>query len=311
MNVSNSNVIVTGADGFTGHHLCRHLVNRGAKVRALVKPGLLKNLKRGDDMEIVVGDVTDYQSILNAMKGIDAAFHLAAITSIPETRAVIGNTFSVNSSGTLNVLMAARERGVAKVLYTSTCHVYGKQESMPIKEISVPMPIDIYSASKLAGEHLCTAFVEMFGLDITISRAFNHFGPGQREEFLIPSVIRKLLRNQPIRLGNPEPTRDFTYVEDVVAGYVTLAEKGRRGETYHLCSGEERTVREIVEKILEVAESKAKVSWDPEARKIDLPRSVGSYEKARKEFGWEPKVSFEEGLQRTVDWYTSSSRGVG
>ncbi len=307
MGLSRSTVLVTGADGFAGHNLCRHLIELGADVRAVVQPGPTKNISPQAGMEIVTGDVTDYQSILNAMKDADIIFHLSALTLIPETRAVIGNTFSVNSTGTLNVLMAAKELSVDKVLYTSTCHVYGNQSSFPIEETAIPVPIDIYSASKLAAEHLCTAFVEMFGLDVTISRAFNHFGPGQRGEFLIPTVVSKLLGKQSLQLGNPRPTRDYTYVEDIIRGYVALADKGKSGEIYHLCSGKERTIQQIVDKIIEISDSDLQVSWDPEARRVDIPRSVGSFQKVTKELGWEPRISFEEGIRRTIESYLSEA----
>lgn len=256
-------------------------------------------------MEVVRGDVLDYQSLLNATKHVDIAFHLAALTLIPETRAVIINTFSVNSMGTLNFLMATKENNVKKVVYVSTCHVYGKQEKFPITEEDVPRPIDIYSASKLAGEHLCTSFVEMFGVDISISRAFNHFGPRQREEFLIPSVMTKLLRHEKLTLGNPNPTRDYSYVTDIVEGYLLLAEHGETGQVYQFCSGIERSVKSIVEDIIEIGGFATEIEWNPTMRRVDIPRSFGSYSKAKKELGWQSRVPFEEGIKKTIAWYTS------
>lgn len=298
-------VLVTGADGFAGSHLCDALNKLGAKVRAFVKPGQLENIKDISGIQTVCGDILDYQSLLTATKHVDVLFHAAAITLIPETRAVISNTFAVNSMGTLNALMASKENDVKKVVYISTCHVYGKQEKLPITEEKIPKPVDIYSASKLAGEHLCTSFVQMFGMDISISRAFNHFGPRQREEFLIPTIIIKLLKGGEVKLGNPSPTRDFSYVSDIVEGYILLAERGKIGEVYQFCSGVERTVKSIADDIIKLGDFSTEIKWDPKARPVDLPRSFGSFEKAKKEFGWRPKTSFEDGITKTIAWFGS------
>jgi len=233
------------------------------------------------------------------------AFHLAAITLIPETRAKTFNTFATNALGTLNFLMAAKAQDVPKLVYVSTCHVYGKQEKLPITEDTAPKPIDIYSASKLSGESLSLSFAEMHGMNISISRAFNHYGPYQRPDFLVPSIILRLLRGERLAMGNPTPTRDFSYVEDIVRGYALLAEKGRSAEIYHFGSGEERSVQQIVENIMKISGVKSEVHWNPEARRVDIPRSVGDYSKARKELGWTPRVDFEDGMKKTVAWYRS------
>jgi len=296
-------VLVTGADGFAGAHLCEELLKEGAEVRAFIRSGAIKNLESLEGIEIARGDVLDAQSLKNAMKQIDIVFHAAALTLIPETRAMMTNTFSINAGGTLNVLLAAKERAVKRVVYVSTCHVYGKQENFPITEESRPNPIDIYSSSKLAAEHLCTSFVKMFGLDVLISRAFNHFGPRQRQEFLIPEVITKLLREDELTLGNPKPTRDYSYVKDVVRGYLLLAQHGQPDEVYHFCTGVERSVKEILETIIRVGGFSSEPKWNPAHRKVDIPRSYGDFSKAKRELGWEPKVSFEEGIRKTIEWY--------
>jgi len=243
--------------------------------------------------------------MLDALEGADVAFHLAAITLIPETRAKTFNTFATNALGTLNFLMAAKAQSVPKVVYVSTCHVYGKQEKLPISEDTAAKPIDIYSASKLSGESLALSFAEMYGMNISISRAFNHYGPYQRPDFLVPSIILRLMRGEKLAMGNPNPTRDFSYVEDIVRGYALLAEKGRSSEIYHFSSGEERSVQEIVETIMKISGVKSEVHWNPEARHVDIPRSVGDYSKARKELGWTPRIDFEDGMKKTIAWYRS------
>jgi nucleoside-diphosphate-sugar epimerase len=176
---------------------------------------------------------------------------------------------------------------------------------MPITEDAPPHPIDIYSASKLAGESLALSFAEMEGMDISISRAFNHYGPGQRPEFLIPSIILRLLGGQLLEMGNPAPTRDFTYVDDIVRGYVLLGERGKSSEIYHFSSGEERSVRQIVDTIVGLSSTRPIIHWNPDARRVDISRSLGDYSKARKTLGWSPRMSFEEGVKNTIDWYRS------
>src|SRR6266849_809009 len=242
-------VLITGTTGFAGGHLAELLDGLGAGVRSFVRSPHGMVIHLGPKSKTVVGDVQDYQSLFEALKGVDVAFHLAATTIIPETRAKVFNTFAVNSLGTLNFLMAARERQVNKTVYVSTCHIYGKQDKVPIDEEQPAHPIDIYSASKLAGESLALSFAEMYEMDISISRAFNHFGPRQRPEFLIPSIILRLLRRQRLEMGNPAPTRYFCYVDDIVRGYCLLAERGAASGIYHFGSGKERSVKEIVDTV--------------------------------------------------------------
>lgn len=298
------NVLVTGSSGFAGRNLASLLSRLHVRLRLFVRS---KNDLPIDERDgrVVVGDVQDYQSLIEALKGVDVAFHLAAITLIPETRAKTFNTFATNALGTLNFLMAAKAQNVPKIVYVSTCHVYGKQEKLPIDEDTAPKPIDIYSASKLSGESLALSFAEMHGMDISISRAFNHYGPYQRPDFLVPSIILRLLRGEKLAMGNPTPTRDFSYVEDIVRGYALLAEKGRSSEIYHFSSGEERSVQEIVETIMKISGVKSEVYWNPKARRVDIPRSVGDSSKARKELGWKPRIDFEDGMKKTVAWYRS------
>src|SRR5436309_3306474 len=278
-------VLVTGSSGFAGRNLCNLLSGKGAEIRSFVRSKNDPTPHKPGTTDIL-GDVQDYQSLLEALKGVDVAFHLAAITLIPETRAKTFNTFNTNALGTLNFLMAAKAQGVSKIVYVSTCHVYGKQEKLPITEESAPKPIDIYSASKLAGEGLALSFAEMHGMNISISRAFNHYGPFQRPDFLIPSIILRLLRQEKLVMGNPIPTRDFTYVDDIVRGYVSLAEGGQPSEIYHFSSGIERSVREIVETTAKISGVNLEVSWNPDARRVDIVRSFGDYSKACRELGW-------------------------
>jgi nucleoside-diphosphate-sugar epimerase len=300
-------VLVTGSSGFAGQNLAHLLSSLGVRLKRFVRSQ--KDFSSSErNANLILGDVEDYQSLFEALKGVDVTFHLAAITLIPETRAKIFNTFSTNALGTLNLLMAAKAHKVPKIVYVSTCHVYGKQDKLPITEESIPRPIDIYSASKLAGESLALSFAEMHGMDISISRAFNHYGPYQRPDFLIPSIFLKLHRGEGLTMGNPAPTRDFAYVDDIVRGYLLLAEKGRPGEIYQFSSGIERTVQQIVETAMKVTGTITPAQWNPEARQVDIPRSVGDYSKAQKELGWRPTVDFEDGMKKTAAWYRAQTK---
>ncbi len=298
-------VLVTGSGGFAGGHLSEYLYNLGASVRCFLREGETPPIT-GPRSKIVVGDVQDYGSLLKALEGVEIAFHLAAITAISEARANVFSTFATNSLGTLNLLMAAKEKKTKKIVYVSTCQVYGKQESFPITETMLPHPVDIYSASKLAGESLALSFGEMYGMNINISRAFNHYGPRQREGFLIPEVILRLLNGNALEMRNPTATRDFAYVDDIVRGYILMAEKGRASQIYHFCSGIERSVQEIVDTIVRLSGFKPEVRRTSEAPPVDILRSAGDYSKAKKEMGWVPQVAFEDGIKRTLDWYRTN-----
>jgi nucleoside-diphosphate-sugar epimerase len=295
-------VLVTGSGGFAGGHLTELLYKLGAKVRCFVREGEKPPLQ-GSRLTTAVGDVEDYSSLLRAFDSVDIGFHLAAITAISEARADIFKTFNTNALGTLNFLMAGREKKASKLVYASTCQVYGKQDHLPINENHLPHPIDIYSASKLAGESLAISFAETSQVDVSISRAFNHYGPRQRPDFLIPQVIMRLLTGKSLQLRNPASTRDFSYVDDIIRGYCLLAETGGPGEIYHLCSGDERSVQNTVETILKITGSRSNDYLDSASPTLDVSRSVGDYSKAKNQLGWTPRISFEDGLRKTVEWY--------
>ena len=301
------NVLVTGANGFTGSNLCAALLEAGANVRAFVKRGgnLSNILEIRNNIEVMRGDLTDYISILKSMEGIGIVFHSGAIVPVIEARDVPNNTAQVNAIGTLNVALAALNKGVKKMVYTSTCHVYGNQppEKLPLTENTRPNPADIYSATKYAGEILISPFVEQ-GLGIIITRSFNKYGPGQRGNYFIPTVITQVLKCQTPKLGNPNPTRDYIYIGDAVRGYMLTAELGKQGEIYHFSSGKETRMGDLCDKILEACDAKnLEPIWETNIRTQDISRSYGDSSKARKEFGWEPKIDLDVGLRRTVDWW--------
>lgn len=303
-------VLVTGANGFAGSNLCHLLLEDGANVRAFVKRGgILTNLfDIQDKIQIVRGDLTDFTSVFNATKDIDIVFHAGAIVPVTEARNVPSNTFNVNILGTFNVAWAANNNNVKKMVHISTCHVYGNQpeNKLPIKEDVIPNPNDVYSASKYSAEIILRPFINQ-GFDISITRAFNHYGPCQRGDYFVPKVISQVLKGQAPKLGNPNPTRDYSYVRDIVSGYMLVAEFGQSGEIYHFCSGKELKMGDFCNKIIEACSSDIKPVWESDSiRKQDISRLYGDYSKAKKEFGWKPTTSLEEGLRLTVDWWKNN-----
>jgi len=302
---SGASVLVTGASGFTGSHLCRELLKEGAAVKALMKPdsktGNLADILQ--DVEVAVGSVTDLDFLLRVSRGVEYVFNPASVVALVEAWESPGRTFEVNSMGAYNVAAAAMRCGAKKLLSISTCHVYGNQpaSAFPIAETAQPTPAEVYAASKYAGEALVRS-VAAQGFPVVIARAFAKFGPGQGTRFLIPSMISQAIRGAEIRLGSPKPTRDYTYITDIARGYMKMMEKGRSGEVYHLSSQEERSVGEICETVRRISGG-GEVIWNDTIRPNDTLRQVGNSEKARRELGWAPSVGFEEGLRLTVQWW--------
>ncbi len=295
-------VLVTGSDGFGGSWLVENLLAHDYKVRALVRNTPVLNLPSDKNLEVVRGDVLDYPSIQKASMHVDWVMHLASMSGIEETRRNPQGAWS-DTIGTFNVINACIENRIARLMYCSTCHVYGMQTELPLTEESIPHPNDIYSASKYSCEVLCRALMNMNPeLDIVISRAFNHFGPRQRSSWLIPKIIMQVIRDGKVQLGG-NTTRDFSYVADIVNGYRLVMEKGKRGEVYQLCSWVERSVKEIVEDVLNITGKTDIPVTFATPRSADILRSYGSAVKARSVLGWSPRVPWSEGLRRTIKWY--------
>ena len=306
MNIKGKTVLVTGAGGFTGSHLSKALVMQGANMIAYVKRGSpTTNLADViDQIRIVKGDVQDHTNLMGVMKGTDYVFHVAAIVPVDESRALPYLSTQVNTVGTFNVAWAAQNSGVKKLLYTSTCHVYGNQpeSALPITENARPNPLDIYSATKYAGEILLRQFEKIDGIEIIITRAFNKYGPNQVGDWLFPRTIKKVLTQDKIKVGNPASTRDYSYIDDVVNGYILAMEKGSNGDLFNLGSGRESSVRDIVNKIIQHSGRKIFVEEESH-RKVDILRSFGDCSKAEKTLGWKAKTPLDEGIRKTLDWW--------
>lgn len=283
-------VAITGADGFAGSHLVDRLLADGKQVRAIVRSTPLKNLTPQPGLEIVQGDVLDFHSLKQAFEGIEQVYHLAAVSGVEETRLMPEQAWETNTRGTLNVLRACEASKVSKVLVTSTCHVVGS---------------DIYAASKRATEEICATYKDR--LDIVITRAYNHYGPRQRPEWLIPKIILQALGGNRIDLGNPNPRRDFTYVADIVRGYA-LAMEGGTG-TYTFCSGVMRSVSSVADEIIDLMDWKGEIIYG-EHRSSDFTLHASDFERARHDLDWFPRVQFDGGLYITIGWYRDRIKGL-
>lgn len=303
-------VLVTGANGFAGSSACRMLIARNARVCALVRDSsALLNLRDiSSQLTLVYGDIRYPETMVEATAGMDYVFNFAAKVNIEETRKNPSETLRTNINGALNVANACIKNQVKRLVQISTCHIYGNipEADLPITEETLPRPLDIYSISKYAAELLMrNTLVDK--LDVVITRAFNHYGPGQTGDFFVAKVIRQLLNDTVPVLGNSKPTRDYSYVDDITLGYILACEKGKRGHVYHFSSGKEISIGEMYKKICSVMGKDVKAVWKSE-RVNDMSRSFGKYDKAMSELGWKPSTSLDEGLKRTVNWWKRNDR---
>lgn len=303
-------VAVTGAAGFIGSHLVERLLERDADVTAFVRYNSRSEngqlATEHDRLTIVRGDVRDLETISGLVSDIDTVFHLAALVGIPYSYIHVGEVVAVNVLGTLNVLTAAKEVGLQRVIIASTSEVYGSARYVPMDEAHPKQPQSPYAASKIASDAIAMSFHAAFGVPVTIVRPFNTYGPRQSDRAIIPTIISQALARDEVVLGNVTPRRDFTYVADTADGFIAAAESTATiGEELNLGTGEDISVGELAQKIgdllgreLGVTESEERVR--PSTSEVD--RLVSNNERARELMHWEPAVSLETGLRRTIDW---------
>ncbi|WP_445475052.1 NAD-dependent epimerase/dehydratase family protein [Methanococcoides methylutens] len=297
MDLNGTSVLVTGATGFVGPYLVQALIEEGAQVKilSLREAGIPSNLF-ADDLEIVIGDITKPEMLDGITKGIDLVFHLAAIANVDYAIKNPVKTYDVNVRGTLNILEEVRKNPIKKLVYVSSSQVYGVPQYMPVDEMHPIAPREPYSASKAAAENIVNGYAGAYGIDTAIVRPFNIYGPGQDDSFLIPSIIKQASCNDLIEVGNVEPTRDFTYITDVVNGFLAIAESGLG--VYNLGSGIEMKVGDILKRIVDI------VNPDIEVRSVIDRQRSGGVEIARlcanvsrlKELGWAPTIGIDDGL---------------
>lgn len=304
----NRNVLVTGATGFVGPYLVRELLVRKARIKVLSmnKTGSRTHLENKTTM--VSGNITDPGSLQNIMKDVDIVFHLAAVSNVNYAISHPRETFETNATGTLNLLEEARKNDVEKFVYISSSHVYGIPQYLPMDEKHPVNPHEPYAASKAAAEMLVNIYALNYGLKTTIIRPFNMFGPGQSENFIIPSIIGQALTKEVVELGNLTPTRDLLYITDAIEGMLTIAEHGEG--VYNIGSGIETSIKEIVETIIKIIDpAKKYVSIETRRRSnaIDIPRMCADISRLSS-LGWSPVIDLEEGLMRTIGEMSATSR---
>ncbi len=309
-------VLVTGAGGFIGSHLVERLVGEKAAVRAFVHYdaigswGWLDASPVRGDVEVVAGDIADRDSVVRAVSGVDVVFHLAALIGIPYSYAAPASYVRTNVEGTLNVLTAARERGVSRVVHTSTSEVYGTARRVPMDEEHPLHAQSPYAATKIAADKLAEAFHRSFGVPVVTVRPFNTFGPRQSGRAVIPTIISQALAGRPARLGNLTPTRDFNFVANTVDGFLRAGgTEGVDGRTVNLGTGRETSIRDVVNAVERILGRQVEVEEDAERRRApdsEVERLVADAKLAGELLGWRPHVTLEEGLERTIEWIRSN-----
>ena len=306
-------LLVTGADGFIGSHLTEELVKRGYQVKAFVcynsfnTWGWLDTLPEAvmKHVEIFQGDIRDPNGVYEAMKEVDAVFHLAALIAIPFSYHSPDTYVDTNIKGTLNVLQAARKLETKRVLVTSTSEVYGTAQYVPIDEKHPFQGQSPYSATKIGADRLAESFYRSFGLPVTIVRPFNTYGPRQSARAVIPTVITQLLAGKrEIKLGSLTPTRDFNYVKDTADGFISIYESECTiGEEINIATQKEISIGQLAKELIRQINPEAEIICDEERlrpEKSEVNRLLGCNEKILRLTDWRPKYSLEEGLKETI-----------
>ena len=309
-------ILVTGSDGFIGSHLTEELVKAGYQVKAFVYYnsfntwGWLDTLPSDvmKNVEIFQGDVRDPNGVKEALKGTAAVFHLAALIAIPFSYHSPDTYVDTNIKGTLNILQAAREQDLERVLVTSTSEVYGTAQYVPMDEKHPFQGQSPYSATKIGADRLAESFYRSFQLPVSIVRPFNTFGPRQSARAVIPTIITQLLAGkEKIHLGSLTPTRDFNYVKDTVNGFIKIYESEKTiGEEINIATQHEISIGELAEELIRQINPNAKIVCDEERlrpEKSEVNRLLGSNKKIKELTDWKPVYSFEEGLSETISFF--------
>jgi nucleoside-diphosphate-sugar epimerase len=308
--------LVTGGAGFIGSNIVGRLVSNGKKVRVLdnFSTGLRENLAAyNGKLEVLEGDLRNERDVADAVKGVRCILHLGALPSVSRSINDPQSTHDVNVSGTLNLLLRAKEAGVDRLVFSSSSSVYGDTPVLPKREDMLPSPKSPYALSKLAGEHYCRLFYELYGFKTYALRYFNVFGPRQSPKSqyaaVIPLFVDALRRGEKITIyGDGEQTRDFTFIEDVVSANLACcdAPESAAGDVYNVAHGFRISVNKLAEQLEELVGAKPGRNYEP-ARPGDVRDSQADSSKAQKKLSWKPVYPFEDGLKRTVEWFLRGS----
>lgn len=316
METKNKKVLITGADGFIGSHLVEHLIQTGYTVKAFVyynsfnSWGWLDTLPKEilSQIEIFTGDIRDPNGVKVAMKDCDIVFHLAALIAIPFSYHSPDSYVDTNIKGTLNIVQAARDLSIERVIVTSTSEVYGTAKYIPIDENHPRQPQSPYSASKIGADCIAESFYRSFDLPITIVRPFNTYGPRQSARAVIPTIITQLLNGiEEIKLGDLSPTRDLLYVKDTVDGFLKISLSDKLiGHDCNIATQSEISVEELANEIISQINPNARIVSDEQRirpSKSEVFRLYGSNKKIKENTGWDMQYSFSQGISETINWF--------
>jgi len=314
MDWTTKKVLVTGAGGFIGSHLTEKLLELGADVRAFVRysskntAGFLDNFtpEQKANLEIIKGDIVDLTTVQEAAKGMDIIFHLAASISVQYSFERPYEVIRTNTMGTLNILQAAKEAKVERVVITSSSETYGTAMYTPIDEVHPLQTQSPYAASKAAGDKIAESYFRTYGLPVVTLRPFNTFGPRQSMRAVLPTIIVQALTQDKIHLGNLSPRRDWTFVLDTVQGFIKAAESDKTvGKTMNIGMGKDYSIEEAAKIVLRLLNKDMPITSDEVRKRSDsaeVKQLLAGNELAFMYMGWKPENTFEEGLQKTIDW---------
>ncbi len=309
-------ILVTGSAGFIGSHLVEALVINNYKVKALVHYNSFRSIGNLNfvnknilkEMEIVFGNVEDFNFMKKISKGTDVIMHLAALIGIPYSYEAVSSYINTNIIGAENILQAALENNVGQVIHTSTSEVYGSAEYIPIDERHPLKGQSPYSATKIAADKLAESYWRSFGLPVSIIRPFNTYGPRQSARAIIPTIIMQIIHKVPrVFIGSDFPIRDFTYVDDTVRAFISMiGNKESIGQVINIGSGKGISVKQLTELISDILRNKKikiiSVKERIRPQKSEVERLVCDNKKAKKLLGWQPKINLESGLKRVIQF---------
>ncbi len=308
-------VLVTGGAGFIGSHIASALSANGARVRVLddLTTGHRENIDEiGGDVDFIEGSVADEELLTKVLEGVEVVFHEAAIPSVPRSVEAPRQTHVASVDGTFSLLLAARDQKVRRVVYAASSSAYGDQPTLPKSEEMRPDPLSPYAVAKLVGEYYCRAFTRVYGLETVSLRYFNVFGPrqdpGSQYSGVVSRFISSLLSNErPVIYGDGEQSRDFTYIDNVVAANLSAAEAPKAsGNVINIANGERVTLNQLLDELKKLTGHQDVTAEYLEARLGDVRHSLADISMARELLGYESKVGLREGLQRTIDWWKTS-----